>query len=351
MVDSRLAQEPFLVELLGTTRGPVTLSGLKRVLQTHSGEEGRRFQELINELERHALDTVVPSFIGRELMGFVVLGPRVSGEPYTRDDLNTLTILANQVALSLANIQLLEQELEAERRLAEQKRLVEFGELMGAINHEYNNVLGSVSASLHMMAIKFQDPPLLQQVQDANTDIMRGRFITQAASKYRKLHATPVQFWALRPALEEALETVQQEPFAGAAPQVTVTTECPEGLSVEGRGTIPELIKDCLRCLGWTCDHQPGRLRIVGSDEADMVQLAFIMQGGADLRVEIEKTGGALAPEPGRHGGLYYFLVRRIVTDHHGTISVQSTPGGGTTLIIRLPRTQPPAGAAEQGKA
>jgi two-component system sensor histidine kinase BaeS len=39
--------------------------------------------------------------------------------------------------------------------------------------------------------------------------------------------------------------------------------------------------------------------------------------------------------------GLGLTIVRRIVTDHAGTVDVTSTPGAGTTFTIRLP-----AGAA-----
>jgi signal transduction histidine kinase len=66
--------------------------------------------------------------------------------------------------------------------------------------------------------------------------------------------------------------------------------------------------------------------------------------------LEVRDTGTGITPEEcerlftpyyttKQHGtGLGLAIVQAIVSDHHGTINVHSTPGRGTVFTIELPR-------------
>ncbi|HEX6835245.1 MAG TPA: ATP-binding protein, partial [Polyangia bacterium] len=89
---------------------------------------------------------------------------------------------------------------------------------------------------------------------------------------------------------------------------------------------------------------------------ADAPVSVAIDADGDELTLRVHNYGAAIAPalvpklfEPFRRGGqkrtearrglgLGLFIVKQIVLAHGGEVGVESTPGGGTSFVVRLPR-------------
>src|SRR5204863_6943920 len=95
-------------------------------------------------------------------------------------------------------------------------------------------------------------------------------------------------------------------------------------------------------------DGHGGKLSVVLSSEED----------GRRARIDVTDSGRGIAPEDisklfepyystkETATGLGLAIVKKAVDDHHGTISVKSKVGEGTTFTITLPRGEKPAQAA-----
>jgi signal transduction histidine kinase len=101
---------------------------------------------------------VVPLIFQTKLRGLLVISNKISGQLYNDNDIEFLSILANQTAVSIENARLYESEREAidklrkaQQLLLQSERLAALGELSAKIAHEVNNPLGIIKNYLHLI--------------------------------------------------------------------------------------------------------------------------------------------------------------------------------------------------------
>ncbi|UCD95242.1 MAG: PAS domain S-box protein [Candidatus Zixiibacteriota bacterium] len=102
---------------------------------------------------------VVPLIFQTKLKGVLVISQKESGQQYQDEDIEFLSILANQTAVSIENARLYESEKEAldklqktQKLLLQSERLAVLGELSAKIAHEVNNPLGIIKNYLHLLS-------------------------------------------------------------------------------------------------------------------------------------------------------------------------------------------------------
>ena len=258
-----------------------------------------------------------------------------------QDEMGELTEQFNEMTVKLGRTR----ELETKLHDAEKAAVV--GRLASAIAHEIRNPLNYINLTLDHLRAHFAPDDLARQEKFA-------ALTTQLKSEVARINTHVTEFLNYsRPAKLE-LQTVDL--YAVASDALSLVKPQAAASNVETRvdkqGELPTVMADpeslrsaltnlIINGLQAT-DGTGGKLSIRLSGE----------EQGRRVRIEISDTGRGIAPEDiskvfepyystkETGTGLGLAIVRKAVDEHHGTISVKSKPGEGTTFTITLPTNQ-----------
>ncbi len=307
----------------------------------------RRFADGLGALEA-AL--VVPLRLEARLVGLLLVGEKLSGEIFDRDELAMLGVLATQAAVALQNARLYEDARRAYRelaraqdRLAQAQKMEAVGRLAGGIAHDFNNLLtvigGRVSLLLDTLGPgdpRRKDAALIERTAEraqaltrqllafSRKQVLRPRpldlnnLVTGVAPMLRRLIGEHIELQTLPRATRPR---VTADP--GQLEQVVVN------LAVNARDAMP----------------RGGRLVLETRDGDTDVTLAVTDTGtGMDETVRAHLFEPFFTTKGVGHGtGLGLATVHGIVEQSGGRIAVDTRPGEGTTFTVSLPRTAEPA--------
>ena len=99
-----LVKDNFLTIWLEKTQKPLVYEELSLLIRdTQKGEEKIKLENLKENMKRIEAALCLPLFIEEKIIGMIVLGNKLSGEPYSVQDIELLTTLSNQASIALQN--------------------------------------------------------------------------------------------------------------------------------------------------------------------------------------------------------------------------------------------------------
>ncbi len=291
---------------------------------------------------------------GRTIGAVVVrsLEPRDFGY----DEVQFLESLGNLLASAL-------QRAQSDEALNHAQRLESVGQLTGGIAHDFNNLLTVIQGNLQVLdelPSLAADPIGRQLVEAAARASLRGAELTSkllAFSRRQVLQPTPVDVGALLSSLAQMLRRtldqhirieVEIEPGCPAAlADPTQLESALLNIAINARDAMPD--GGTIRFRAMAIDDLPAAT----ADPAD----EWAQTPAGFVAIAIADTGAGMSDEvkerafepffttkgPGRGTGLGLSTVYGFVKQSRGTVTIESTPGAGTTLTLYIPRDTRPA--------
>jgi signal transduction histidine kinase len=235
-------------------------------------------------------------------------------------------------------------------------------ELAGGFIHEIKNHLSTLGLNLQLLAEDFDSPETqrerraLQRVQRLQAECARLVDVSNDFLRFARIKDLALEPADLGKVLEEMIDFF--EPTARAA-NIDLKTYLPADLPPVLLDK--ELFKQALlNMLLNALQAMPQSGAITIQAAVDSSSIAPARSSGADgggqrLCLSIIDTGQGIPPDllakifqpffstKPNGSGLGLPTTRKIVEAHHGTIDVQSEPGKGTKITIKLPLAEPAA--------
>ena len=290
----------------------------------------------------------VPLKAKHHLVGVLELLNKTDGTDFDEEDLNIMSILANQIGTALENARLYKklqekllvtvEELKfTQGKLLQNERLAALGKLAQGVAHEVRNPMAIIGglAQLVQRRIPASDPAH-QFLGEITTAVHRLETMVQQIETFARLPAPEIAPADVVTIINDSLADFTALPASAA---VSFEKQIPTDLPL-----IPmdaNLLVQALRLLlenSLEAMSEGGRLSITAALEATCVKITI-----QDTGVGIPPETMALIFDPffstkPQGTGMGLTIVHRIISEHKGEIQILSTPGTGTTVNLCLPR-------------
>jgi len=247
--------------------------------------------------------------------------------------------------------------LEQRERLLQTERVAAWRELARRLAHELKNPLFPLQITVeNMLRAKQSSPAQFEEVfrESAETllaEIANLKTIIARFSDFSKMPAPEMQPISVNEAVKKAVRVYEPQFSGEGGKKIALRWELDSALDGDKTEADPDLLHRAISNLILNA--------LDAVQESGTLTLRTRNQGPT-VRIEVTDSGIGLTPEECKRlftpyytskqygTGLGLAIVQSVVSDHHGKIWVNSTPGKGTTFVMELPKHPPATGHSQE---
>jgi two-component system cell cycle sensor histidine kinase/response regulator CckA len=315
-----------------------------------------------SEIERFSREEIrcaacVPVTIKQQIVGAIEVINKKQGDSFSEKDLALLSVIANQVGITLENIRLLG-ELDkslydlkkAQSQIIQTEKLRAIGEMASGVAHNFNNLLMGIQGNVSL-ALMDMNPthPHYKRLKTIENQVQSGAKLTAHLLGYARKGKYDVKPINLNQLLKETSDA-----FSMTKRNVTIYRELAGDLfAIEADpGQIEQMLLTL--CVN-SADAMPGggvlTFKTANVTDKDMKDRLYRAKPGNYVQLTVTDTGKGMdketmerifdpfftTKEMGRGTGLGLASAYGVVKGHGGYIDVDSEKGIGSTFRIYLP--------------
>jgi K+-sensing histidine kinase KdpD len=302
-------------------------------------------------LEEKNIEMVIPlSFRSTDLDGFLTIGKKKSGERFTRDDLELLLTMANELALNLERIRL-QEEIFEER--AEKEKLDELNrlktEFISSVSHELRTPMSSIRGLAEVLqAGKIKDKAKREELLNlvASESSRLSRFlhnILDFGKIEQQVKTYDFKRTKIQPIIKEVMKLTRYRLESEGFKLRTRLIKRPLFLKIDEDAVKQALTNLLDNAITYSSDKREIVIELLERKREVEIQVQDKGIGIPPAAQEKIFEGFYRHPEARdsnpRGVGLGLKIVKHIMEAHQGEIRVKSQPNKGSTFSLIFPKS------------
>jgi len=290
-------------------------------------------------------EVTLPLISKEKLVGMLNLGHKEKKRMYSREDLEVLSMLANQAAIAIENARLYENLKQSQSIIQRADRLASLGQLTAGLAHEIRNPLVAIRTFTQLLPERYNDKEFREGFQaTALKEVDRicglvNNLLSFARPSTPKISKEDVN--EIIEGISRILETEAKEKevqtfrrLTPDLPEVFIDNEQIKQVSMN-------IILNAIQAIESSGVIEISTRLISNNESEQFVQIAIRDSGPGIPEDDLENIFNPFFTTKKEGSGLGLSISNQIIKEHNGHILVKSKVGFGTTFFINLPVAQP----------
>ena len=285
----------------------------------------------------------VPILTEDRSFGAIYVDSLIANYTFSEDQLRLLAAIGRQVGLALNNAELYNQRVQ-------QERLAAVGQTVASLSHSIKNIIQGLRGGAEVVELGFRknDMSVVQNGwQIVARNLHRIQNLTMNMLTFSKQRSPEFELTDVPRLLQEIVELVQRQFDEKEVMLVTDVDEEMPQIALDASG-VHQIVLNLLTNALEASDGESGpvTLRAQYRQEKESLLIQVADQGEGMDETAKENLFQPFYSTKGFKGtGLGLVVTKKIVDEHGGRVKVESAPGEGTEITLKLPAK--PAGEGD----